>query len=73
MVSATQPASPHCLGCVYYPPNLAPSAYAVEDYKMLQEKSCCFDHRPGEHACRETRKTSCSLIDMKQAQQNLRT
>lgn len=58
----------HCIGCVYYPPNLPPSAYAEEDYRMLQTKSCSFDHRPDDEGCRITRKTSCSLVDLQHLQ-----
>ena len=58
-----------CFGCVYYPPNLPPSAYAEEDFRMLQAKSCSFDHRPGDEGCRATRKTSCSLVDLEHLKQ----
>jgi len=54
----------HCLGCVYYPPNLPPAAYPAEDYRMLQEKACSFDFTPQDKECAETRKTSCSLVDL---------
>jgi len=63
MTTPEQPAE-LCIGCVYYPPNLPPTAYAEADYRMLQAKSCCFDHQPGDAACRDTRKTSCSLLDL---------
>ena len=53
-----------CIGCVYYPPNLPSKAYATEDYNMLQEKNCSFDFLAGEQDCIETRKTSCSLLDL---------
>lgn len=55
----------HCVGCVYYPPNLPVHAYAADDYRMLQEKSCSFDYQPGDQGCDSTRKTSCSLVDLK--------
>lgn len=57
-------ADEHCLGCVYYPPNLPPSAYSEEDYRMLQAKTCSFDHQPCDQGCAVTRKTSCSLVDL---------
>ena len=60
-----------CLGCVYYPPNLPERAYAQEDYQMLQTKHCSFDHSPGDEACRLTRKTSCSLVDLQATRQLL--
>lgn len=53
-----------CIGCVYYPPNLPSHAYTTEDYKMLQQKNCSFDHKPGVQDCLDTRKTSCSIVDM---------
>ena len=59
----------HCIGCVYYPPNLPPGAYPVEDYRMLQEKDCSFDYSPGDADCAATRKTSCSLVDLEQVRQ----
>lgn len=54
-----------CLGCVYYPQNLPSYAYSQEDWLMLQEKRCSFDHLPGDEQCAQTRKTSCSLVDLK--------
>lgn len=57
-------ANEYCLSCVYYPPNLPPSAYSEADYRMLQEKVCSFDHQPGDEHCLKTRKTSCSLVDL---------
>lgn len=68
-MTTTNPDNDHCLGCVYYPPNLPPSAYAEEDYRMLQAKDCSFDHQPGDEGCRITRKTSCSMVDLEQLQQ----
>ena len=53
-----------CMGCVYYPPNLPEHAYPSDDYAMLQLKNCSFDHEPGEQYCLDTRKTSCSIVDM---------
>jgi len=64
MNSAIQNREEHCLGCVYYPPNLPLNAYAAEDYRMLQQKNCSFDLEPGDQDCMETRKTSCSLVDL---------
>ena len=64
MNSATPSMSEHCVGCVYYPPNLPPNAYPPEDYNMLRAKSCSFDFLPGDEHCVETRKTSCSLVDL---------
>ena len=57
-------ANEHCLSCVYYPPNLPPGAYPAEDYKMLQEKTCSFDFAPRDQNCTQTRKTSCSIVDL---------
>lgn len=68
-MSTTENHADLCFGCVYYPPNLPPAAYAEEDYRMLQAKSCCFDRQPGDSACRDTRKTSCSLLDLNHLQQ----
>lgn len=65
MNTATPNMNEHCLGCVYYPPNLPPAAYPVEDYRILQEKSCSFDFLPLGRGCKQTRKTSCSLVDLK--------
>ena len=59
----------HCLGCVYFPPNLPPGAYAAEDFRMLQDKACAYDFRPGDPGCEGTRKTSCSLVDLTDTQQ----
>ena len=52
----------YCLSCVYYPPNLPAHAYSLEDFQMLQQKSCSFDHQPEDKNCQATRKTSCSLV-----------
>jgi hypothetical protein len=59
-------AKPHelCFGCVYYPPNLPRNRYADEDWAMLQQRVCSFEHIPGDKGCQATRKTSCSLIDL---------
>ncbi len=51
-----------CPGCVYYPPNLPAHAYAADDYAMLQSKTCCFDHSPGDTDCQAMRKTSCAIV-----------
>jgi len=64
-----QQADEHCLGCVYYPPNLPPAAYPPEDYRVLQEKACSFDFSPQDKNCAETRKTSCSLVDLAHPEQ----
>ena len=53
-----------CFGCVYYPPNLPPHAYAPEDWAMLQARPCSFEHAPGDSGCLATRKTHCSLVDL---------
>lgn len=58
----------HCLGCVYYPPNLPATAYSESDYNELQQKSCSYDYLPGDQYCRQTRKTSCSIVDLQQMQ-----
>ena len=58
--------SGHCLGCVYYPPNLPSSAYSADDYAMLQSKTCSYDHSPGDSGCQLTRKTSCAIVDLDQ-------
>lgn len=55
----------HCFGCVYFPPNLPRQMYAEEDWDMLQKRSCSFEHHPGDEACRASRKTSCSLVDLR--------
>lgn len=60
----TECVNEHCIGCVYFPPNLPEQAYAEEDYRMLQAKSCSFDYQPADEACAVTRKTSCSLVDL---------
>jgi hypothetical protein len=59
-------AEPHelCFGCVYFPPNLPRQGYAAEDWDMLQQRTCSFEHQPGDTACQATRKTSCSLVDL---------
>lgn len=54
-----------CVGCVYYPPNLPRQAYAEEDWKILQARQCSFEYAVGSTDCRETRKTSCSLVDLR--------
>ncbi len=57
----------HCVGCVYFPPNLPQNAYPAEDFSMLQQKSCSFDFQPLDTNCAVTRKTSCSLVDLNPA------
>lgn len=59
-------AEPHelCVGCVYFPPNLPRRCYAEEDWDMLQQRSCSFEHHPGDAGCAASRKTSCSLVDL---------
>ena len=54
----------HCIGCVYFPPNLPEGAYPADDYRMLQAKRCSFDYEPCDSNCAVTRKTSCSLVDL---------
>jgi len=54
----------HCSSCVFYPPNLPESAYPAADFAMLQKKHCSFDFTPTDRDCRQTRKTSCSLLDL---------
>ncbi|HEY9200100.1 MAG TPA: hypothetical protein VIQ81_00770 [Gammaproteobacteria bacterium] len=58
----------HCLGCVYYPPNLPASAYSETDYNELQQKSCSFDYQPYDQDCQQARRTSCSIVDLQQMQ-----
>jgi len=53
-----------CFGCVYYPPNLPPTAYSAEDWTLLQVLACSHEHEPGSEACLVTRKTSCSIVDL---------
>lgn len=62
---SAQSENEHCYGCVYYPPNLPPEAYSAEDYDQLRQKSCSFDYLPCDQGCMQTRKTSCSLVDLK--------
>lgn len=69
MTPVTDSAEEHCQACVFYPPNLPADAYSTEDYGMLQAKHCSFDHQPGDRDCEQTRKTSCSLIDLEQVKQ----
>jgi hypothetical protein len=54
----------HCFGCVYHPPNLPRHAYSEADWVMLQARVCAFEHAPGTQDCLDTRKTSCSLVDL---------
>lgn len=61
----------HCFGCVYYPPNLPPHAYAADDWAMLQARTCSFEHVPGTADCLASRKTSCSLVDLDTMRQTL--
>ena len=67
----TENTQEHCISCVYYPPNLPEEAYSEQDYRMLKQKSCSFDHLPGDTNCRATRKTSCSLIDLENLKQTI--
>lgn len=53
-----------CFGCVYFPPNLPRQKYADEDWAMLQERACSFEHLPGDEGCKTSRNTSCSLVDL---------
>jgi hypothetical protein len=54
-----------CAGCVYYPPNLPRQAYADDDWTMLQARACSFEHVPASADCLASRKTSCSLVDLR--------
>lgn len=58
-----------CVGCVYFPPNLPAQAYAREDWLMLQERDCSYEHQPGDEGCQQMRKTSCSIVDLDDLQQ----
>ncbi len=62
--STTREPIERCTTCVFYPPNLPADAYPADDYAVLQQKSCSFDFRPADRDCRQTRKTSCSLVDL---------
>lgn len=53
-----------CVGCVYFPPNLPSNAYDHDDWLMLQERSCSYDYHPSDADCLQTRKTSCSIVDL---------
>ncbi len=53
-----------CQLCVYMPKNLPSSAYSAEDYEMLKGKDCAYDFSPASEECKQTRKTSCSIVDM---------
>ena len=64
VITISELSARHCPACVFYPPNLPAHAYSEDDYRMLQAKSCCFDHQPGDHNCLQSRKTSCSLLDL---------
>lgn len=54
----------YCFGCVLYPPNLPPYAYAEEDWAILRDKACSLDHSPGTADCLASRKTCCSLVEL---------
>ena len=54
-----------CGMCVYFPPNLPEDKYPHDDWLELQKKSCSFDYTPGSDDCLVTRKTSCSLVDLR--------
>ena len=49
---------------MYYPPNLPAAAYSEADYRELQQKRCAYDYQPDDQDCRQTRKTSCSIVDL---------
>lgn len=53
-----------CFGCVLYPPNLPPYAYAKADWDFLQSLTCSLEHAPGTEGCMASRKTSCSLVEL---------
>lgn len=65
-MNETRSNSEYCQCCVYYPPNLPENAYSSEDYLMLQSKDCAFDFEPMDKQCQQSRKSSCSLIDLEQ-------
>jgi len=54
----------YCFGCVLYPPNLPPYAYAEADWAVLRNMSCSLEHSAGTEACLGSRKTSCSLVEL---------
>lgn len=54
----------YCFGCVLYPPNLPPYAYAEDDWAELQTMVCALEHIPGSSSCKDSRKTSCSLVEL---------
>ncbi len=54
----------YCFGCVLYPPNLPPYAYAEADWAVLQYMTCSLEHSPGTEECKASRKTSCSLVEL---------
>ena len=54
----------YCFGCVLYPPNLPPYAYAETDWAVLQGLPCSLEHAPGTADCLASRKTSCSLVEL---------
>lgn len=54
-----------CISCVYFPPNLPEGKYPSDDWLELQKKQCSFDFSPGTKECQATRKTSCSLVDLR--------
>jgi hypothetical protein len=64
MIEIIQNVDELCFGCVYYPPNLPEQAYQAEDWQQLQTKSCSFEFLPDDKDCKQSRKTSCSLVDM---------
>lgn len=66
-----QNAHEDCLGCVYFPPNLPANAYPEEEFRLLQQKSCSFDFLPRDSDCAQTRKTSCSLVDLEHLNRKL--
>ena len=69
MTSTPDTRSEHCTGCVFYPPNLPAQAYPAEDYAMLMRKRCSFDFHPADEGCRQTRKTSCALLDLEKTRE----
>ncbi len=69
MTPKTDTQADYCTMCVFYPSNLPAGAYSADDYRMLQAKSCCFDFEPGDRDCEQTRKTSCSLLDLEHLRQ----
>lgn len=54
-----------CGGCVYYPPNLPRQHYAEADWQVLQAMTCACSCLPASEECLASRKTHCSLVDLR--------